>query len=67
MDWYIPEVEAEAIESQPDKPKARKQPMRNLMDDFISKNQVGLKGNVQEAGCDAMKDLRLSRTFTITL
>ena len=34
-----PEVEAQAIESQPDKPKARIQLMRNLIDDFMSKTR----------------------------
>ena len=50
FDWNLLEVEAEAIESQPDKPKARIQPIRNLIDDFMSENQVRWKGDAKKTG-----------------
>jgi len=60
-DGSVPEVET--IGSQPSKPKARIQLVENLIDDFMSKNQVRLKGDVQETGCGSIKALRLSKTF----
>jgi hypothetical protein len=64
LDWNLPEAEADTIESQPDKPKARIQPMRNLIDDFMSKNQVRKRGDAQKFGCEVMKALKSQKTFT---
>ncbi len=66
FDWGLPEegtidCKAYTEENQPDKLMARMIPVTNLIDDFMSKNQVGWKGDAQKTGCDVRKALRINK------